>query len=645
WVQAEIVSWKQQHRWSSQEHLREIPGIGKDWTFGKAYHLERYARSATSLVRVTGTLRDYYRHEADQLEAVLSRGRSANAVLVGETGSGLGDAIAVFADRINRGTITPQLEHYCVYVLDTDLLIADHSSKEDFEETLVRIFDEALKTENIVVVIEHLPAFLTNAAELGSSPGGLLEGYLEDPRLHIIATSTPDAFYDHLSRDPRLKRWFDRVTMEHDDRTRVVRLLEEVAMAREGEDLLVTYPAVLAVYESAKRYLTGGVMPDVALDLLEETVSLARTKQRDRVTKRFVEMVVGEKTGVPTGEAGEVEREKLLHLEETLHQKIVGQDLAVSAVSEALRRSRSGVSDPDRPIGVFLFLGPTGVGKTETAKVLADTFFDSRDDIVRFDMSEYSEGDALSRLIGNDGANTTGMLASAIGDNPYSVLLLDEFEKTTQEVHDLFLQIFDEGVFHDAYGNEVNCRNMIIIATSNAASDTIRSLVDADEDLSAYKNEIIDRLIGANAFRPELINRFDDVVLFHPLSRDQAAMVAERELAKVQMRLNQRGISFEITQTLVEYLVEQGYDERFGARAIRRIITNDIEKVIAHKLLTGEIKKGDTAIISEEDLTSLKRSAARKSTGSLSEWISKPEKGRVTRSPERREEVPAEPQG
>ncbi|MEX1027421.1 MAG: ATP-dependent Clp protease ATP-binding subunit [Candidatus Paceibacterota bacterium] len=605
WVQTEITGWKQRYRWWSVEHLREIPGIGKDWSFGTAYHLERYARAASSLVRVTGLLREYYREEVDHLESVLSRGRSANAVLVGETGSGLRDAIAVFADRITRQIITPQLEHYRVYVLDTDLLIADHSSKEEFEETLVRIFDGALKTENIVIVIEHLPAFLTNAAQLGSNPANLLEGYFEDPRLHVIATSTPDAYYDRLSSDPRLKRWFDRVNMEHDDHVRITRLLEELAVAREGRSLLVTYPAVQAVYESARRYLTGGVMPDVALDLLEEVISLARSKGQDRVTKRFVESVVEDKTGVPIGEADEGERKRLLNLEDILHQKIVGQDAAVSAVSDALRRSRSGVSSPDRPLGVFLFLGPTGVGKTETAKVLADTFFDSRDDIIRIDMSEYSEGDALSRLIGNVGAGMTGMLASAVNDNPYSVLLLDEFEKTTQDVHDLFLQIFDEGVFHDAYGNEVNCRNMIIIATSNAASDTIRSLVGGGEELAAHKHDIIDQLISTNAFRPELINRFDDVVLFHPLSKEDTAAVAERELAKLQIRLNKRGVSFEITQTLVEYLVEHGYDEQFGARAIRRIITGDIEKVISHKLLTGEIKKGDTAVISEEDLASL----------------------------------------
>jgi ATP-dependent Clp protease ATP-binding subunit ClpA len=308
------------------------------------------------------------------------------------------------------------------------------------------------------------------------------------------------------------------------------------------------------------------------------------------------------KTGVPTGEIAVAEKDKLLNLEKILHQRIIGQDEAVSAIASSLRRARSGIESKNRPLGSFLFLGPTGVGKTETTKALAEVFFGNENKIMRLDMSEYSGSDALSRLIGSFEGGKTGVLTSLLRENQYGVLLLDEFEKASRETHDLFLQILDEGIFSDMLGKKVNARNLIIIATSNAGSDVIWNFVKQQKDLAENKQAIIEAIIHNNVFRPELLNRFDGVILFHPLDEKMLKQVTTLMLERLAKRLQEKSLKLKITDELVNYLVKVGSDPAFGARPINRAIQDQVEEVIAKKLISGDILPGSEVILSEADL-------------------------------------------
>jgi ATP-dependent Clp protease ATP-binding subunit ClpC len=378
---------------------------------------------------------------------------------------------------------------------------------------------------------------------------------------------------------------------------------------------------VQAIALSAERYFSGSDKMDKAEDLLSEIAPVMRNAGRKIVEESDVLKIVERKTGVSLGAFHEDEQEKLANLETILHKRIVGQEEAVKAISGSMRRARSGIHNPNRPIGSFLFLGPTGVGKTETAKALAEAFFGSENNILRFDMSEYSGADALNKLIGSFESGKQGTLSSALKDKPYGVLLLDEFEKTTAEVMNLFLQVLDEGFFSDMAGKKISARNLIIIATSNAGSEMIWEIMKTSlnqssgligrtnstefvlgGDLAKNKDSIIDSLIKNRIFKPELLNRFDGVVLFHPIVGNDLRKVAELMLQKLQKRLQEKELELVVNDKLIDYLMKFGADPKFGARPMNRAVQDKIEQAIADKLIKGEIRAGVRVELSEADL-------------------------------------------
>jgi ATP-dependent Clp protease ATP-binding subunit ClpA len=306
------------------------------------------------------------------------------------------------------------------------------------------------------------------------------------------------------------------------------------------------------------------------------------------------------KTQIPVGTISEEERAKLEHLEDELHMHVVGQEQALKVIADALRRSRAGVRNPNKPIGTFLFLGPTGVGKTEAAKALARVFFGAESAMVRFDMSEFQAEDGLERLIGAPGLGA-GLLSNQLREHPYSVVLLDEFEKTHPKVLDLFLQVFDEGIFHDAGGKKVNAQNTILIATSNAGSAHIREAVKQQLPLESVEKNIIDGVIAEGKFKPELLNRFDALVLFHPLTIEEYRQVAVLMLEKLRQRLRERNLDIAINDALIHALLEKGVDPDFGARPMNRAVQELVEQAIAKKIIHGSVKPGTTITFTPED--------------------------------------------
>jgi ATP-dependent Clp protease ATP-binding subunit ClpC len=360
-----------------------------------------------------------------------------------------------------------------------------------------------------------------------------------------------------------------------------------------------TYPAVVKIAESADRYVVEGVMPDKAVSLMAEIASRAEQSGVKIILDSFVNESVQAKTGIPTGPVTDKERELLVHLEDVLHERVIGQRDAIKAIASAMRRARAGIQSSERPISSFLFLGSTGVGKTETAKALAYTFFGSEDTMLRFDMSEFSDSDGLSRLVGTSAQ--AGALSSALREHPYSVVLLDEFEKSSESVHDLFLQILDEGMFTDAKGAQVNARNCIIIATSNAGSDIIFEYVKKGEKPADHKDEIIDTIINRAIYKPELINRFDAVVLFETLGETEQKQIAGLMLQDLQKRMRDRGYELVVDDMLIEVLMMKGFDPEFGARPLRRAIQDVLEERIAAKIIRENLQRGAIIQFTPED--------------------------------------------
>jgi ATP-dependent Clp protease ATP-binding subunit ClpA len=389
---------------------------------------------------------------------------------------------------------------------------------------------------------------------------------------------------------------FDTVQMHSVSEQALIEILEQRAIARERQTGIVfTVPSLRTIARLADRYFPGGVMPDKAFDLLEELVPMALSHGTTQVLQADVETLVYEKTGVPMGDPTEAEREKLLSLETFLHQRVVGQELAVTSVARALRRARAGVGSATKPMGSFLFLGPTGVGKTETAKALAEALFGNERMMNRLDMSEFQGSDALEELIGSFETGSAGRLATMIREHQYGVLLLDEFEKSSRNVHDLFLQVLDEGEFTDAFGKSVNARNLIIIATSNAGADMIWQWKKEGKDIVAQKRELIDHMISKGLYRPEFLNRFDDIIVFHPLAQDDIRTIARIHLTNLAKRIqDERNITLAVTDELVERVAQKGYDPQFGGRPLERAIKDEVEQAIADSILRGTTHSGDT---------------------------------------------------
>ncbi|MEK7575132.1 MAG: AAA family ATPase [Patescibacteria group bacterium] len=603
WVEREELSSLARDRFWSKDALGRAPGIGKQWSYGGAYHLERFAEDVTDSPISYEDLR-VRKLEQDQLEAVLARSGEANAILVADEGAGAMDVVSGLAFRISQGVVLPSLEHDRIYLFDTNAFIAAVKNKAAFESELLHILNQAVRAGNIILVIKDFPDFIESAKSLGSDIVSLLDPYLASPVFQVIAMANPGAFHQILEVDSKILHRFEKILVKESDVAQTLKLLEHRALIEESKsDVFFTYQSLVAVAEGARRYFSEGVLSDKSLHLLDELVPAVQSKGKKVVERSDVLAIIEGKTGIKIGTVMEGERDTLLRLEEILHERIVGQDEAIKAISNSMRRSRSDITNPERPTGSFLFLGPTGVGKTETTKALAATFFGKEESIIRLDMSEYQTDDSMTRLIGSFAGGKPGVLSSKLREQPYGVLLLDEFEKTSKDVLNLFLQILDEGFFSDMTGKRVNARNLIIIATSNAGSDLIWKMLEGKSpDQSLNKDVIIDQIISRGIFRPELLNRFDGVILFHPLSVEHLQKIAGLMLKKLQKRLTEKGIELVINDALMKAVMAAGTDPQFGARPMNRAIQEKVEQAIAHKIISGEAKPGSRLELTEAEL-------------------------------------------
>lgn len=601
WTASVMFDVLKSKRWWDKESLLRTDSLGRDWSYGTSYSLMKYARP----LRMSGSMFDegYHSEEAKLLEVVLSRSREANALLVGEDGVGKMEVLEELRRLVQKGESSEAMAGKQIWVFEVSLLTATTSDGQIFERELIKVLKESERAGNIIFVIPNLSVFLEAGNSYGVSIISLLTPFLSSSQMQIVGISNTDEYQRKLEPLGDIKQHFEKVSVQPADENILVKMLESEVIHLENQvGVTISYPAVSEAVTAAKRYFVDKPVADAATDLLVESAAKAKEDKDLIVDKEDVLAVVKSKTGIPTGEVKYEEQGKLLNLETLLKERIVGQNDAVKAVSDAIRRARSGIGNPLRPAGSFLFLGPTGVGKTETAKALGKVFFGEASKLLRLDMSEYNASDSLNRLIGSSESNTPGTLVTLLRENPYGVLLLDEFEKTDSRVLDLFLQIIDEGIFSDMRGEKVSARNVIIVATSNAGSNLIFEYVKSGKDLSAARDTVINEIISKGIFKPELLNRFDAVVLFHPLDEEALREVSKRLLAHLVERLKEKGITLKVSDSLVTFLTKKGMDPKFGARPLNRAIQETVEQAIAKKMISGEITSGSEVELTESDL-------------------------------------------
>lgn len=529
--------------------------------------------------------------EMKELLRAIEGGRQS-VVLVGSHGVGKDALLAGLAERMVEERVPKSLQDKRLVRLIIPHLVAGGSAAELQERFLAVLYDIG-KARNIVLVLPDADQLL-DVPELVP----ILVDFLNRGITFAVATCSPEEYASRFERS-MLGRGFQKVDVGEPETDQAIRILESrVGFIERLSGALFTYGAVKQAVALSDRYLHDRFLPEKAIELAEETANdvVARKGKDSLVTAEDVAAVVAEKTKIPVTQVAEGERDTLLHLEERMRGRVIGQEEAVKAVSSALRRARTDVRSDHRPIANFLFLGPTGVGKTELAKTVAEAYFGSEGAMLRFDMSEYGRPDSVARLIGTPGSGQGGLLTEAVRRTPFAIILLDELEKAHPDVLNLFLQVFDDGRLTDSAGRTADFTNAVIVATSNAGADYVQDAVGNGTPLTEIKTHLMEQELRG-VYRPEFLNRFDGVIVFRPLSREDVAQIAEMMIRQVAARLDPRGIRFRAEHDAVADLAARGYDPKFGARPLRRVIQEEVENAIANALLEGKVKRRDTIVL------------------------------------------------
>ncbi len=587
------------------ENLLKKGSIGKDWAAGYTITLDRYSFDLREYLRKTG-FKEIVGHEKEikHIERVLEKKEINNVLLVGEPGTGRKSIVEALAQRAFFGKSSPQVNYKRILKFDLTSLLAEITSAEESETVLDRGFVEAVRAGNIILMIDEFHNFVSPRPKLGVVDiSGILGRYLPLSSFQIIAITTYQGLHTIIEKNPSLLGLFEKVeVLEISDRETLEFLENYIPYFERKHQRFIGYKALREILRLGSRYLTQTPFPDKAIRLLDEAMVYLTLYTKDRVLELgHIKKVVSEKIEIPLGELEAKEKEALLNLEKLIHQRIINQEEAVKDVSAALRRARAEVRLRTGPIGTFLFLGPTGVGKTETSKALSAIYFRGEEKMIRLDMSEFQNINDIKRLIGFEGVE--GLLTTPVRENPFSLVLLDELEKTHPNILNLFLQVLDEGWLTDGFGRKVDFKNTIIIGTSNAGSEIIRQDIEKDKKMDMVKKDLLDYVFRQRIFRPEFINRFDAVVVFKPLSRENLLDIARLMLNKLAKNLEDKGIELEISQALKEEIVKLGYSPTFGAREMKRVIQNKVENALAEAILSGKLKRGDKVKVEPEDFS------------------------------------------
>ncbi len=604
WERARRDEEKNKGKFWDYRNLMRIGSIGKAWAAGYTPSLDYFSFDLTQAMAgyATGSLGR--RQEVESIERVLSKAGENNVIIIGDSDISKRGVLYGFAALVAGGQTVPGLNFKRVVMLDIDKVLSGLKTPGEIRLRLNQILSEAVSAGNVILAVEDIHHFVGSSASLGVDVSGILISYLKSPRFQLIALTNFEGYHRNIAQNFSFANLFEKVEVKEPNKEESLLIIENIAPELEKKyKLFISYMALKEVIELSDKFIQDVPFPEKSIRLLNEVVIfVAKQKGKNLILPEDVQQIVSGKVEIPIGELQIEEKEKLKNLEKIMHNRIVNQEEAVAAVCSAMRRARTGVAEAKKPIGTFLFLGPTGVGKTETTKTLAEAYFGSEKRMIRLDMSEYQQLDAINRLIGSPDGKEPGYLTTAIREDPFSLVLLDEIEKANSNILNLFLQVLDEGRLTDSLGRTVSFLNAIIIGTSNAGSEFIRESIVQEKDLDALKKELLDKLQKEGIFRPEFLNRFDEVVIFKPLSKEHLLKIASLMLNSLNKRLLSQGIGISITPELLEKLVELGSDPVFGARAMKRVVQDKVENFVANKILEGAFKKGELITIEPKEL-------------------------------------------
>jgi len=603
WLDSVENAIEQSKKFWTYENLSKGGSLGKDWASGYTITLDQFSTDWRAVVsrwtykEIVGN-----KKEIEQAEMILARDSLSNVLLIGDVGVGRKSIVQAIAQKCYLGNSLPELNNKRVVELDMVSLLSQIQDAEKLETVLDNIFQEVLAAGNVILVIDELQNFV---AEKSPRPGtiditGILSKYLPMPNFQFIGITTYDGLHQKIEQNSSFLQYFRKIEVPEVSEQETIKIVQNYALGMEQKHkILILYPSIREIVNLSGRYFPSTPFPKKALDVLEEVVVYVLTQKEQIVMPHHVAKIISDKTEIPVGKMEFKEKEVLLNLENLIHQRIVNQSEAVKEISIAMRRARAGIASKKRPMGSFLFLGPTGVGKTETSKALAQIYFGNEEKMIRIDMSEFQEVSDIPRLIGAvSPVEMQGLLTTPVRENPFSLVLLDEIEKAHPNILNLFLQVFDEGHITDGQGRKVLFTNTIIISTSNAGAEMIFKEVESGRKLD--KQKLIDDLIQKKVFKPEFINRFDAVVIFNPLTKENLLQIAQLSLQALQKSLKEKEIDLEITEPLKEKIVELSYKPEFGAREMRRVIQDRVENKVAEALISDKIQKGDKIEIDPE---------------------------------------------
>ena len=584
---------------------RSNGGIARDWSNGYTPLLERISLNISKSIE-NGFL--VFRDKVPSQEAVVARmvdalssPGSSNIALVGASGVGKTTVVDVFAKKLLEGgkNVPESIRYSKVLRLEASTIISSLQNNVSIETLTNRLFYEARKSKNSIIYMDHAYQFFqsgTGAIDLTE----VLVPILEDSGQRIVFSFSKEDWQRLVSNHGNVANLINYQVVTELSQSETLAVLENHAFLLENKHRVVfTFQALKEAYRLAERYIHDVAFPGRAVRLLDGAIQHA--SEHGLIDEQAIQRNVEQMLGVKVQSSGIIERETLLNLEQEIHKRMIGQSRAVQVVSDALRRSRSGVSNPNKPIGTFLFLGPTGVGKTELSKAMSEVFFDGNRELIRLNLNDYVRAEDVSRLtdVGADGAPT---LIAQIRERPYSVILLDEIEKAHPSVLTALLQVLDEGVMIDSRGQQSSFRDSVIVATSNAGADAIRKNIENGYTVEQFEERFIDGLIDSNIFKPEFINRFDEVVLFQPLREEDLMAICDLLVQDVNLSLQRQQVSVNLSESAKLWLVRKDYDPRLGARPLRRTVQRTVQNIVAQKLLSKQLTPGSTLELTDKDL-------------------------------------------
>lgn len=571
--------------------------MNRSWTARPTPFLDDFSTDLTSLARAekVGFLIGH-KKEFNSMLDIISRPGKPNVLLVGEPGSGKSTMVHHLAFRMVKDEVPSVLFDKRLVSLDLSALLAD-APAEVLAARLKKIADEVILANNIVIFIPNVHDLFRTGEKGTLSAIDILLPIIRSAEIPLIAETYPREFKRFIEPRSEFLAQFEVVKVEEISQEEALRFLVYTSLILEKEfKVFISLRAIQKAVELAYRYFRNKPLPGSALDLLKQSLARASEQKLKTLNEDIVVEVAEEQSKIPIQKAGKEEVEKLLNLENIIHKRLVNQETAVKSVSRALREYRSGLSRRGGPIAVFLFVGPTGVGKTELAKILAATMFGSKELMERFDMSEYQDKQSVFRLIGNPDGSRTGSLTDAILAKPYSLILLDEFEKAHPDILNIFLQVFDDGRLTDSLGRTVNFENTIIIATSNAHSNFIKEEIEKERPIKEISEELKKKL--TDYFKPELLNRFSDIIVFRNLTVDEIFVIAGILIEEIVEPLKEtQGINLKVDETAIKKIAELGFSPVYGARPLRQVISEELRGPLALKILRKEIGRGNEILV------------------------------------------------